>query len=89
MQKMDERTDGKPDGHRVMTLELDLVHLTKSYEKFQLNISKHLGEKCGKLCISSILSPKGALLLQKLIRIDDTSTWSVVQWNKFICKISA
>ena len=29
---------------------------TKSYEKFQINMSKHVGEKCGKLCISYILS---------------------------------
>ena len=33
--------------------------------------------------------PKGALLLQKLMRIDDTQTWSVVQLNKVICKILA
>ena len=33
--------------------------------------------------------PKGALLLQKLMRIDNTQTWSVVQLNKVICKISA
>ena len=30
---------------------------------------KVVREKCGKLCISSILSPKGTLLLQKLIPI--------------------
>ena len=30
----------------------------ESYTTFQLNISKHVCEKCGKLCISSILSCK-------------------------------
>ena len=30
----------------------------KSYTKFQLNMSKHVWEKCGKLCISSFLSSK-------------------------------
>ena len=42
-----------------MTLELDLEFIKwKSYTNFQLNVSKHVGEKCGKLCISSILSSK-------------------------------
>ena len=36
-----------------MTLELDLT-FKKSYIEFQFNISKHTGEKCGNLCISSI-----------------------------------
>ena len=27
-------------------------------KKFQLNMSKHIDEKCGKLCISSILNSK-------------------------------
>ena len=41
------------------TLELDLQYsITKSYEKCQLNMSKHVREKCGILCISSILSSK-------------------------------
>ena len=30
----------------------------KSYTKSQLNVTKHVGEKCGKLCMSSILSSK-------------------------------
>ena len=63
-----------------MTLELDLKYSkTKSYVKFQLNISKHVREKCGKLCISSILSSKGAQLPQKLTQVEDSQTWSVVQ----------
>ena len=80
MQKMNGRTDRKPDGHRVLTLEYDLVQSTKSYEKLQLNISKQIVEMCGKLCISSILSPKmGIAPTKKSMRIDGTSTWSVVQ----------
>ena len=44
---------------KLTTLKLDLYYIkTKSYTKFQLNMSKHVGEKCGKLCISSILSSK-------------------------------
>ena len=62
---------------------------TESYAKFQLNMSKHEREKCGKLYISSFSVPKGALLLQKLTQTDDTRTWCVVWWNKVICKISA
>ena len=53
--------------------------------KFQLNLSMHVYN-----CVFSLFwVPKGALLLQKLMRIDDTRTWSVVQLNKVICKISA
>ena len=45
--------------HKLTTLELDLQYsIIKSYAKFQLNMSKHVGEKCGKQCISSILSSK-------------------------------
>ena len=52
---------------------------TKSYAKFQLIMSKHVREKCGKLSISSILSSKRGWLLQKLTQVDNTRTWSVVQ----------
>ena len=52
-------------------------------------MSKHVREKCGKLCISSILSSKRDIAPTKLTQIDDTRTWSVVQLNKVICKISA
>ena len=70
-----------------MTLELDLNYSnTKSYAKFQLNMSKHVREKCRKLCIFSILSSKRGITPTK---IDNTQTWSKVQLNKLICKISA
>ena len=39
---------------------------TKSYAKFQLDISKHVREKCGKLCISSILSSKRGITPTKI-----------------------
>ena len=42
---------------KLMTLELDLKYSkTKSNAKFQLNMSKRVREKCGKLCTFSILS---------------------------------
>ena len=72
------------------TLKLDLYYTKKkSYANFQPNMSKHVGENCGKLCISSILSSKGAKLLQKLTEIDDTRTCSNVYKKKVTCKISA
>ena len=83
------------DGRRTRRTQSDgtrtwfIIHWTKSYEKFQLNMSKHVREKCWKLCIFSITSSKKELLLQNLTQIDDTKTWSVVLWNKVICKISA
>ena len=44
---------------KLMSLEIDLNYSkTKSYAKFQLNMSKHVREKCGKLCIFSILISK-------------------------------
>ena len=62
----------------------------KSYTKFQLNmISKYVGEKWGKLCISSILSIKGAKLLQKFTQINDTQSWSDFHKKKVIYTISA
>ena len=46
---------------------LDLSYSkTKSYAKFQLNMSKHVREKCGKLCISSILSSKRGITPTKI-----------------------
>ena len=57
------------------TLELDLYYSkTKSYVKFQLNMSKHVREKCRILCISSILSSKRVITPTKLTQIDDTRT---------------
>ena len=43
--------------NRKVTLQLDVMFMkTKSFANFQLKISKHVGGKCGKLCISNILS---------------------------------
>ena len=68
-------------------LQLDLKYSKiKSYVKFQLNMSKHVGEKCGILSISSILSYKSGINPTK---IDDTRTWSNVYKKKVTCKISA
>ena len=39
---------------------------TKSYAKFQLNMSKHVREKCGKLWFSSILSSKRGITPTKI-----------------------
>ena len=49
-------------------------------------MSKHVREKCGILCISSILRSKRGVTPTK---IDVTQTWYVVRQNKVICKISA
>ena len=38
----------------------------KSYAEFQLNMSKHVREKCGKLCISSILNSKRGITPTKI-----------------------
>ena len=53
-----------------MTLELDLKFDNwKSYAKFQLNVPKYLGEKCGKLCITRILSSKRGITSTKIYAI--------------------
>ena len=56
------RTDGDTDGRRVTTLELICSTLKQSHmKKMQLNMSKHVGEKCGNCAkprISYILSSK-------------------------------
>ena len=63
---------------KLMTLELDLKFIKwKSYAKSQLNMPKHVGEKCGKLCIYSILSSKRGKTPTKI----DANCWH-------ICKIS-
>ena len=57
---------------KLTTLELDLYYnKTKSYANFQLNMSKHAREKCGILCISSILSSKRGITPTKI----DASWW--------------
>ena len=64
---------------KVTTLILDLKYTkTESYAKFQLNMSKHLGEKCGKLCISYILSLQRGITPSKIDQSDDAHTWSAV-----------
>ena len=58
-------------------------------QNFSSIMSKHVREKWGQLCISSILSSKRGITPTKMTQIDDTWTRSVVQQNKVICKISA
>ena len=68
------------DWCELTTDELDPYYSnTKLYVKFQLNMSKHVMEKYGIVCISSILSSKRGITPRKLTEIDDTQTWSVVQ----------
>ena len=56
----------------LLTLKLLLVFIKwKSYKKFQRKMSKHVGEKCGKLCISSILISKRGITPTQ---IEDTQT---------------
>ena len=45
---MNGRTESQTgsDGTRTLSIE----HEQKSYDKFQFNMSKHVGEKRGKLC---------------------------------------
>ena len=44
------------------TLKLALWYIkTKSYTKFELNMSKHVGEKCGKLHICKNLKLKRSI----------------------------
>ena len=44
------------------TLTLALWYIkTKSYTKFELNMSKHVGEKCGKLHIFKSLKLKRSI----------------------------
>ena len=54
--RMETRTDGQ--------------HQTKSWAKFQLNISQHAGENCEKLCISYILSSKRGITPSTCSKID-------------------
>ena len=78
--KVEKAHNSHKNWHKLTTLKLDMQYSkTKSYAKFQLNMSKHVGEKCIKLNISSILSPKRGITPTKLTEIDDTQTWSVVQ----------
>ena len=52
---------------KLTRLEIDLQYSkTKSYAKFQLNMSKHVRESCGQLCICSILSSKRGITPTKI-----------------------
>ena len=49
-------------GSKMTTLKLALWYIkTKSYTKFELNMSKHVGEKCGKLHICKNLKLKRSI----------------------------
>ena len=63
------------------TFELDLKYSkTKSYEKFQLNMSKHVRGNVRKTKYFQYSKfQKGHNSYKKLMQIDDTQTWSVVQ----------
>ena len=55
--KFKKRHNSFKNLRKVTTLKLDLEYInTKSCAKFQLKMTKHVGEKCGKLHISYILS---------------------------------
>ena len=72
---------------KLMTLDSNLKFIKwKSYTKVQLNMQKHTEGKCGKLCISSIISSKKGITLTKS---DDTRTLFDVHSMKVIYKISA
>ena len=52
---------------KLTALELDLKYgETKSYAKFELNMSKHVGEKCGKLHITFVLSSQRGITPSKI-----------------------
>ena len=66
---------------KLTTLELDRMFIRRKWHaKFQVNRSKHMGRKCRKLCISSILSSKRGITPTK---IDGNwrhlKKWSVLQ----------
>ena len=62
----------------------------KSYTKFWVNVSRHVGVKCGKLCISSFLSSKkGHNSYKNWLKIDGTHTCTKVHEMKVIYKFSA
>ena len=67
---------------KVKTLKLDLFYIeTKSYTNFQLNITKHVREKCGKLHISYILSSKLSITPSRIDAKWQHSNllWSILQ----------
>ena len=65
--KLQKRHNSNKSWDKLTTLKLDLKYSkTKSYAKLQLNISKHVGENCGILCISSILNSKRGITPTKI-----------------------
>ena len=75
------------NGRKTTTLELDMwFTIRKSYTKFQLNMSKHVGEKYEKLFIPSILSTKRG---KKLTQNDHTQSRSQVHTKKDLYKMSS
>ena len=64
--KFTKRHNSFINWRKMRTLELALYYIkTKSCAKFQLNMSEHAGENCGKLCISYILSSKRGITPSK------------------------
>ena len=77
------------------TFELDQYYsITKSYAKFQLNISKHVGKKCGKLHICESLKLKRGITPakidgNKLMAFELAFTCIKIKWyTKFQLNIS-
>ena len=65
--KFKKRYDSIQNIRKRTTLELDLSYSkANSYVKYRFNSSKHVGEKCGKQCISSILSLKRVITSAKI-----------------------
>ena len=90
MKKIDGRTESQTDTEwQHSNFWRFVVHLNQVIWKCQLNMSNHVGEKCRKLLNSYILSSKRGITPSKLTQGDDIRIWSVVHFNKVICKISA
>ena len=65
--KFTKRHNSFKNWRKVTTLDLGLKYIkTKSCAKFQLNMSKHVGEKCIKMCISYILSSQRGITPSKI-----------------------
>ena len=60
--KFKKRHNSNKNWSKMTTLKLALWYIkTKSYTKFELNMSKHVGEKCGKLHICKSLKLKRSI----------------------------
>ena len=60
--KFRKRYNSNKNWSKMTTLKLALWYIkTKSYTKFELNMSKHVGEKCGKLHICKSLKLKRSI----------------------------